>query len=88
MLQKQLIQLIQNPMMSHQLEIPGCQNESGCKVLRVDGRKCVPYNNLSLQPETCRPLLSTRPRLWIPGKQSSRKKNRAHDQMDAMIYLA
>jgi hypothetical protein len=38
------------------LKIEVGRNDSGCKVLRVDGRKCVPYNNLSLQPETRWPL--------------------------------
>jgi hypothetical protein len=38
------------------LRLRGFKNDSGCKALRVDGRNCVPYNNLSLQPETHWPL--------------------------------
>lgn len=44
--------LIRSRQRLQQAKIPNSKNESGCKVLRVDGRNCVPYNNLSLQPET------------------------------------
>jgi hypothetical protein len=54
---KQLMRVIQSRTTWDQLErFSSPDNDSGCKALRVDGRKCVPYNNLSLQPETRRPL--------------------------------
>jgi hypothetical protein len=85
---KTLARLIHNRKTPAQSKIPAFKNDSGCKALRVDGRNCVPYNNLSLQPETRLAAPMCAAKLRISGEQSSRQKDCTHNQMNAVIDFA